>query len=139
MPADQLYRADEQYLPLDEAIRRIAPVFRRVRFDRVRGDAGIREQYAELVALQVPEVILASHLTQLGMTVHTAVSDGEDLDDWVEFVLGPHQDVFVGYATQSDRERLRSTVEKLANVLGYQIADTAESRSFPQSHSAATE
>jgi hypothetical protein len=127
MVADQLYRADEQYLPLNEAIRRIAPAFRRVRFDRVRGDAGVREQYAKLVALKVPDVILASHLTQLGVTIHAAVSDGEGDEDWVEFVLGPHQDIFVESATAADRERLRPTVEKLAGVLGYEIADATYS------------
>jgi hypothetical protein len=54
---------------LDEAIRRIAPAFRRVKFDCVRGDAWVRQKYAELIALEAPEVILQSHLSQLGVMV----------------------------------------------------------------------
>lgn len=123
MLTDQLYRTDEQYLPVDEVIRRIAPAFRRVSFDWCRGDARIRENYERMVALQTPEIILQSQRALFGMSVWVSVADDDEPDACVEFLLLPDGGVFIDYRSEADRERLRPTVHKIAGVLGYQVAE----------------
>ena len=120
MVTDQLYHPDDQYLPLDEVIRRIAPAFRRVHLDRARGDAGVREGYEQLLAVGAPNALREAQLAQLGTTVCASVADNDGPDGWIEFVL-TGEDLLIEYRLEADRERLRPTVSKLAGLLGYQI------------------
>lgn len=122
MLQDQLYDPDEQHLPLDEAIRRIAPAFGRVQVDRARGDARIRENYDSMVARRTPELILQSQSALFGAAAWVSVADDDLPAEWLEFLLLDHVDVWVEYRSEADRERFRPVVLKIADLLGYQVA-----------------
>ncbi len=85
MLRDQLYHPDERHLSLDESIRRIAPAFRRVNFDRERSDARLRENYDRMVARGTPEIILQSQRALFGHAVWVSVADDHEPGRWIEF------------------------------------------------------
>jgi hypothetical protein len=117
---DQLYHPDDEHLAVDEAIRRIAPAFRQVRFDWVRGDAIVRENYDQMFARGTPEIILQSHRSLFGVSVWVSVRGGEG-EDWVEFLLLPYTDVWIEYRSATDREKQLATVNAIAARLGYRV------------------
>jgi len=122
MLTDQLYDPDERHLPLDESIRRIAPAFRRVSFDRGRGGARLRENYERMVARGTPEIILQSQRALFGQAVWVSVSDDDDPGGWIEFLVIDSVDVWIDYRSDADRARFRPVVLKLAGLLGYEVA-----------------
>ena len=122
MLTDQLYDPSEQHLPLDEAIRRIAPAFHRINFDRERGDARIRENYERMVAGGTPELILQSQRALFGQAVWVSVSEENEPCEWIEFLVIDFVDVWIEYRSEADRARFRPTVLKLAGLLGYEVA-----------------
>ena len=122
MLTDQLYDPSEQHLPLDEAIRRIAPAFHRINFDRERGDARIRENYERMVAGGTPELILQSQRALFGQAVWVSVSEENEPCEWIEFLVIDSVDVWIEYRSEADRTRFRPTVLKLAGLLGYEVA-----------------
>ena len=122
---DQLYDPNDEHLPIDEAIRRIAPAFRQVRFDWVRGDAIVRENYDQMFARGTPEIILQSQRSLFGASVWVSIRDGEG-EDWVEFLLLSYTDVWIEYRSATDREKQLATVNAIAALLGYQVATEEE-------------
>jgi hypothetical protein len=119
---DQLFDPSERHLPLDEAIRRIAPAFRRVSVDRERGDARVRERYERMVAGGTPELILQSQRGLFGHAAWVSVSDDNDPSEWIEFLVIDAGDVWIGYRSDADRSRFRPTVLRLASLLGYAVS-----------------
>jgi hypothetical protein len=119
---DQLYDLSERHLPLDEALRRISPAFRRVCLDRALGDAKVLENYERMAARGTPELILQSQRALLGSAAWISVNDEDTPDGRVEFLLLDHVDVWINFCSSADRDRLRPLVCKIAGLLGYQIA-----------------
>jgi hypothetical protein len=119
---DQLYDPSERHLPLDEFIRRIAPEFRRIHFDRDRGDERIRENYERMVAGDTPELILQSQRALFGQAVWVSISADSAPSEWLEFLIVDSTDVWIDYRSEANRARFRDTVFKLAGLLGYEIA-----------------
>ena len=80
MHMDQLYDPSENHLPLDEALQRISPSFRRVCMDRALGDAKVLENYERMAARGTPELILQSQRGLLGAAAWISVNDDDTLD-----------------------------------------------------------
>ena len=121
MHMDQLYDPSENHLPLDEALQRISPAFRRVCMDRTLGDAKVLENYERMAARGTPELILQSQRGLLGAAAWISVNDDDTPDGRVEFLLLDHVDVWIHFCSSADRYRLRPLVCKIAGLLGYQI------------------
>ena len=122
MLTDQLYDPDERHLPLDESIRRIAPAFRRVTFDRGRGGARLHQNYKRMVARGTPEIILQSQRALSGQAVWVSVSDDDHPGGWINFLLIDSVDVWIHYPSDAERARFRPVVLKLAGLLEYEVA-----------------
>ncbi len=128
---DQLYNPDDDHLPIDEAIRRIAPAFRQVRFDWVLGDAKVRENYHQMFARGTPEIILQSQRSLFGESVWVSIRDGAE-EDWVEFLLFPYSDVWIEYRSATDREKQLVTVNAIAGLIGYRVATEDDEPQTPR-------
>ncbi|QJW93761.1 hypothetical protein [Frigoriglobus tundricola] len=124
---DHLYHPDGYHHDLTEAVRRIAPAFRRVVIDRDRGDTWVRGGYDELGRLNAPRVIRESHLSMLGRTAHIIVADEAGC---AEFYLVGGEDIEVEYASDAHRAECRGVVRVLAEVLGYERMDKVEPPAF---------
>ena len=122
MPVIQLYRPDEEYLSSHKAIRRIAPAFRHVVLDRAHGEAEYRKEWDKYKSLNAPEVILRTYSLANCRTVWVEVTDDDGTNDWVRFPLWSRRDIFIKFESDTEYNRLRPAVEKLATLLGY-VAD----------------
>jgi hypothetical protein len=120
---DHLYEVDGYHHGLDDALRRIAPAFRRVVIDRDRGDEWIRRGYEQLGELNAPDVIRESHLSMVGRTAHVSISDGSGC---AEFFITGGEDIGIEYDSIEHRAACREIASKLAEVLGYALADKLE-------------
>ena len=120
---DILYHRDGEgaHHEPDQVLRRIAPAFRYVVVDKVRGDSLVQEKYAELLALPAPEVILLSHRSFFGRTAFVTLADDEAGEWRIRFLLQPCCEIRVEYGSPEQREDCRPMLEKLARLLGYEI------------------
>jgi hypothetical protein len=123
MVVTQLYREDEEHLSSHDAILRIAPAFRRVVLDRVRGEAEYVKEWNKCIALKAPEPILQTYSLANCRTVWVEVADDDSPDDWVRFALWSRRDIFIEFPTEAERDRLRPTVRELAKLLGYEVEE----------------
>jgi hypothetical protein len=123
MVVTQLYREDEEYLSSEDAVLRIAHAFRRVVLDRIRGKAEYVKEWDKCIALKAPEPILQTYSLANCRTVWVEVADDDGPDGWVKFVLWSRRDIFIEFPSEFERDRLRSTVEKLAGLLGCEVEE----------------
>jgi hypothetical protein len=123
MCSTQLYREDEEHLPSLDVVLRIAPAFRRVVLDRIRGEAEYIKEWNKCINLQAPESILQTYSLANCRTVWVEVSDEDGPDSWLRFFLWTRRDIFIEFASELERDQLRPLVAKLAQLLGYQVEE----------------
>jgi len=121
MVITQLYRADEEYLSSHDAIVRIAPAFRHVIIDRARGEVEYTKEWNKCIAVKAPEPILRSYSLANCRTIWVEVADGDGPDDWLGFALWSQRDIFIEFASEAKRDRLRPTLRRLGALLGYEV------------------
>src|SRR6266545_3033661 len=68
MLGDYLYHPDDEHMPLDEAIGRIARNFRRVIVDWLRGDAEVQRRIDHLIARKADAEIIGHVQSLMGAT-----------------------------------------------------------------------
>jgi hypothetical protein len=117
----QLYREDEEYLSSHDAILRLAPAFRHVVLDRVRGEAEYEKEWDKCIRLKAPEVILQTYSLATCRTVWVEIADADGPDDWIRFPLWSRRAIFIEFASAEESHGLRPTVEKLAGLLEYEV------------------
>ena len=121
---DYLYHPDGEgaHHEPDEVLRRVAPAFRYVIIDKVRGDRLVAEKYTQLLAIPAPEVILRSHRSLFGRTVFVTLADDDAGESRIRSLLQPCSEIWVEYESSLGRDDCRPLLDKLAALLGYEIA-----------------
>jgi hypothetical protein len=111
-----------EHLP-DEVLRRIAPAFRYIVIDKASGDRLVQAQYAKLLELHAPEVILQSHKFNFGKAVFVTLAEDPDSRVKIRFLLQPYSGISIEYDSDAHRDRCRLLVEELARLLGYEMEE----------------
>ena len=100
--------------------------------DRVRGHAAYKKYRDEILALNPPEVV-RNHLPPENLNiVWVAVADDDSNDDWETMILPAgtcgcsDNEILIEFATVQERDRLRSTIDKLGRILEYDVSHDDE-------------
>jgi hypothetical protein len=114
-----LYAKDDEYLDTKEVALRIIQSFPTSRVDWERGNRKVACSLQNLVAMNVPEVILTSHRSLFDKTAYVEISSPQFPNQTVELFLSPYSRLELKSGIPEAEELLRHVAVQLASVLNY--------------------
>lgn len=107
------------HLGPDEILRRVAPAFLHVSIDKAQGNRLIQERRKRLIALKAPDVVLQSLV--LGTEAFVTLADDDRGELAVRFYVQRCEPIIIDYPQPAHREQCWTTLQKLAQVLDYEL------------------
>lgn len=118
--AQELVLPEGQRLEISEVLRRIAPAFRYVSIDWLRGDQNLQRSVELFRQWNAPEAMIEGAVQQMGRRVEVLVSDSGEPTGQVVFRIGGRQPTFLIASDPSHQYEPAywALLEKLGVLLG---------------------
>ena len=110
------------FLPQAEVVVRLIRAFPIHEIDQKKGAIVADQMIAQLERMNAPSGVIDSYRSRKGRAISVYVSDDGSENRFLYFTLWPEERIFISYHSEQHESESRPLLERLAQMLDYQVA-----------------